>query len=512
MTFSVDSENVYSAGSDSGLEVAASVEGLTQTSAEAAVMRVLASLMGYEYQMYTAEAAGLDPAAEIGDAVSIGGTDGGITSALIQSVIASISDDGSGYPDIAAPGEVENPDEMPTAGPMTQAFNRQIAQTRSYILKTANQIIIGVKNDLTGEISEISVEVGRIGAEVEDPTKGLDALFEILTNRITLSVTESTGETSRYADITLTVNGTEHGRGRILITGNVNVSGELSAEALYAAFGDVADLTVDRLKTSRRISKFLNGDTSDDDYQDIHGETHQFISGTYIDAAPVQATNPLGAPVFWEDDPNGEGVYIGPDGYPHRADGTRIFAQVDTTPYPVMVYQYNDIVKAEIAFQQESDGQGGTVKIPVLTMGSGNAQGTNQARLMKGTDGLDLTFYSNSQEYPQCYLRMTLDGRVLIYPLHISSISDSFTRAAAGSAEDKAEIESIKTVLGIPAILQTLEAQAQTIAAQAQTIEDLQTAVLDLQQNQFRIKIVTAPPASPAPHTAYVVPEDTSGV
>lgn len=398
VTFSVDSEHVYSAGADGGLELTADVSGLTQDSAEAAVTRVLTSLIGYEYQMYTAEAAGLDPAAEIGDAVSVGGTDSGVTSALISSVLASVSDAGSGYPDIAAPGEAENPDEMPAAGPVSSAFAQQLAQTKSYILKTTDAIILGVRNDFTQQFSEIRIDVDSIEAEVNDPEKGLDALFEILSNRITLSVSESTSTTSRYADITLTVDGTEHGHGRILITGNVNVSGELSAEALYAAQGDIANLIVDELKTSRRITKYLNRDTTDDDYIYIHGETQQFISGEYTNATPVQALNPFGAPLFWEDNPDGEGVYIGNDGYPHRADSTRIFTQVDTSPYPVMVYVYNDVVKTELAFTTQTDAQGNTIKVPTLVMGAGNAAGTNQARIWKDTDGLHIMYTPNNTE------------------------------------------------------------------------------------------------------------------
>ncbi|MBQ9347607.1 MAG: hypothetical protein IJT94_09760, partial [Oscillibacter sp.] len=304
-------------------------------------------------------------------------------------------DDGSGYPDISAPGEAENPDEMPKAGPVSQAIARLIAQTKSYILKDANSIILGAKDEINGQIAEIQVEVDRISEEVDDPENGLSALLEILSERIALSVSEFNTESNRYVDLVLTVDGTECGRGRVLITGNVDVSGELSADALYAAYGDVADLIVNRMKTAQRITKYLLGDTSDDDHQFLFGERHQFISGSYA-GGTEQAANPYGAPLYWEDDTAGEGVYVGSDGYPHRQDGTRIFTQTDQTPYPVMQYTYNDLVKMEIAFEGESGPNNSVIQTPTILLGAGNAQGLNKAYIRKGLNGLEIFYLSNT--------------------------------------------------------------------------------------------------------------------
>ena len=665
VTFSVDSEHVYSASSiDPGLELTASVMGLSQPDASRAVSQVLAKLNGFTYQMFTAEAVSLDPAAELGDGVIVGGEDSGITSTRITSFLARIEDDGSGYPDISAPGDAEAPDEMPVAGPMSQAFAHQLARTYSVIDKTAESITLGIyqtindegidadgeqrlaefflginniRHELFGDgeeyeglrsivdqlpdsisstiyrtindegvdadgeqrlaeffmgINEIRTELYGDGDEYaglrsivtqlpdsisstiystinndgkdadgeqrlaeffmginnirlqlwgtdEDGTprnpdsdtqvrKNLVALFDMTPNaiveqveedswiryvkigvegieatvqkeiygeggsqkdpkaespyqvlqskiilneekieqevsdreagdhdlsaRITvnansitqeisdrtdgdaesvrtattlirqlsdsifLSVEEITGTGGeRHASITLTVDGVSHGLGNILLDGNVDVSGAISAEALYSLLGIVADLIVNCLKTSDRVRKYLARDTSDDHYQYIHGETHEYISGTYA-GGEEQATEPNGLPLYWQDDPSHG---LGADGYPIRENGTRIYTTTEVTEWPVMQYTYTDEVKLAIRFEEETTAEGGTIYTPTIILGAGNAAGTNQARIQKSTDGLRIMFTPNSDEESgprdDIGIHMTLDGYLDFY-------------------------------------------------------------------------------------------------
>ena len=133
VTLYVDDENVLTAGDDTGLELTAECPQATQ----AMVNAVLERVKGYKYKMYSATSANLDPAAELGDGVTAGG---------IYSVISRITDGGDGYPDLDAPGEAEPEDEFPTEGPMTQAFNRKIADTPATITKTAEDIRLEVSN------------------------------------------------------------------------------------------------------------------------------------------------------------------------------------------------------------------------------------------------------------------------------------------------------------------------------------------------------------------------------
>lgn len=147
VTLWVDDENCYTSGDDTGREIVGDCPHATQSIVNA----LAASLVGYEYQAYTAGAVTIDPAAELGDPVKAGD---------MVSFVASISDKGSGYPDISAPGEQEMDDEYPDAGPMQQEFNRKIAQTRAEIKKTANSITLSVTNDKSGTSSYFELKSG----------------------------------------------------------------------------------------------------------------------------------------------------------------------------------------------------------------------------------------------------------------------------------------------------------------------------------------------------------------
>ena len=137
-----------------GLELVASCPYATQEMADA----LLAQFSGYQYQAFEAGAAGIDPAAELGDGVTVNG---------IYGMIAQISVDGSGYPSLSAPGEAEMEDEYPAPGPATQEFNRKIAQTRSEIAKTAEAITQRVE-DVEGAMSEFTVSLESLSGRVKD--------------------------------------------------------------------------------------------------------------------------------------------------------------------------------------------------------------------------------------------------------------------------------------------------------------------------------------------------------
>ena len=348
VTLLVDDENSLTAGDDTGMEIVASCPHATQKMVNA----LLQKMKGYQYQAYEASAANIDPAAELGDGVNVGG---------LYSALSRIADDGRGYADISSPGELEMEDEYPSGGYIKQEFNRKIAETKTLITKTSE---------------EINLKVEGLDGRVSDVTQTVDG--------ISLSVTSSSspdGETT--AKITLKV-GPNNYTGYIKLDGNVDVSGQLSADALYAALGEIADLTVDRLSTSRRVVKYLAGDKTDDNFVRIHDQYIEFVSGVYADGT-AQAENPHGALLYWESDPSG--ASIGSDGYPY-VNGERIFTTTTKTDWPVMIYTYTELVKRSIAFEQDGSG----TYTPVDVFGAGNADGTNKARMLKSADGLELTY------------------------------------------------------------------------------------------------------------------------
>ena len=154
VTFLLDNGNSVTAGDDTGREIAASNPHATQEMANA----VLARLKGYQYHAFEAGNANLDPAAELGDGITAGGMYG---------FIGRLNDDGNGYPGVDASGEAELEDEYPSAGPMTQEFNRKLAQTRSSITKTAEEIRLEVAG-VDSQVSALAVTLD--GVTITDPS------------------------------------------------------------------------------------------------------------------------------------------------------------------------------------------------------------------------------------------------------------------------------------------------------------------------------------------------------
>lgn len=351
VTLLVDDENSLTAGDDTGMEVIASCPHATQPMVNA----LLQTMKGYQYQAYEAGAANIDPAAELGDGVTVGG---------IYSPLSKLSDDGRGYAGISSPGEAEMEDEYPSDGYITQEFNRKIAETRSTITKTSE---------------EIKLKVEGIDGRVSDITQTVDG--------ISLSVTSASspdGQTT--ATITLKV-GPNNYTGYIKLDGNVDVSGQLSADALYSALGEIADLSVNRLSTSRRVVKYLAGDTTDDNFIRVEGQSLEFVAGI-AQSTTEQAKNPNGELIYWEADP--AGASIGSDGYPY-ANGERIFTTTKQTNWPVMVYQYEVQVKRAISFTSD-----GKYYYPVDIFGAGDNNGKQRGYLVKRQNSLELTYETST--------------------------------------------------------------------------------------------------------------------
>ena len=141
VTLLVDDENSLTAGDDTGMEVIANCPHATQPMVNA----LLQAMKGYQYQAYEAGAANIDPAAELGDGVTVGG---------IYSPLSKLSDDGRGYAGISSPGEAEMEDEYPADGYITQEFNRKISETRSLITKTSEEIMLKVEG-IDGKYTEV---------------------------------------------------------------------------------------------------------------------------------------------------------------------------------------------------------------------------------------------------------------------------------------------------------------------------------------------------------------------
>lgn len=175
----------YTAGTDSGKELISENPFGTQKMAN----DMLARINGFSYQTYTATGAILDPAAEIGDAVQVKGTYGGIYS-VSKSYGKMIR------ADVSAPGSEEIDESVPYKSHETRKVERQFIETRAQLKIQADQISAEVSarieqgDELT---SRLDIQSDQISARVTK-TGGSSSSFgwELLNDSWTIKANNTT--------------------------------------------------------------------------------------------------------------------------------------------------------------------------------------------------------------------------------------------------------------------------------------------------------------------------------
>ena len=120
---------------------------------------LLAQLEGYAYQPVQAEDALIDPAAELGDGVTVSG---------VYTVLAQKDTiwDALSAASIGAPGNAEMESEYPFVSAQDAEYRYQLAQTRSLIAKTAEEIKMGIYGE-GGLAAELKLALGEIEGRIE---------------------------------------------------------------------------------------------------------------------------------------------------------------------------------------------------------------------------------------------------------------------------------------------------------------------------------------------------------
>ena len=190
VTLLVDDENSLTAGDDTGMEIVASCPHATQSM----VNSLLQTMKGYQYQAYEAGAANIDPAAELGDGVTVGG---------VYSPLSKIIDNGRGYADISSPGEMEMEDEYPSEGYIAQEFNRKIAETRSAITKTSEEINLEIQG-VDGRVSSLQLTLDGVTITGSDGVTRINGGM-IQANSVTATQIDATNLKVKAANITGTL-------------------------------------------------------------------------------------------------------------------------------------------------------------------------------------------------------------------------------------------------------------------------------------------------------------------
>lgn len=293
----VDNERSYVAGDGTGREIELTCPYGSQDMAD----DLLSRLRGYAYRPMTAQDALLDPAAELGDGVTVGG---------VYTILAEMDTlfDMHCAADIAAPGEDEVDSEYKYQSP-EKRLERQIAATRSLISKNSSSIqllvertdglgeqyaaldvaldeitltVAGINRDVAslevradsieasvktaqGDISALSVRAGNIEASVSSVQTGLSQTVRIASDGVTIT---------NAAGSKLTIDGGQ------IDAENLNLTGRI-------AFGDLTSAVQNDIDEALEMA-YDAQDTAYDAADTV--DAWRYDGGTYIDSSKIMVT------------------------------------------------------------------------------------------------------------------------------------------------------------------------------------------------------------------------------
>lgn len=130
-------------GSDTGRTLTA----LQPDGTNAMAAAILAKVSGYKHIGYEGSEALLDPAVELGDAVTVDGL-------YVPLIALDMTFDPMLAPNISAPDADEIDDEYPYKSPTQRQIERNMAKTRSLITKTREEIMLKVEG-IDGKYTEV---------------------------------------------------------------------------------------------------------------------------------------------------------------------------------------------------------------------------------------------------------------------------------------------------------------------------------------------------------------------
>ena len=190
VVINVTEQLCYEAGNDTGRTITIDCPWGTQAMAN----NLLSLLQGFQYQPYEASNALLDPAAELGDGLTVNGVYGGIFKMTIRS--------GALYAvDVSAPQDEEIDHEYPFASSSERKIERQLAN---------------VKSELSVQADQISAKVDREGGDPSSVSWEMNAdQFKILSDGSEVLIIDDNG---------LTVNGDGNFTGEVH-AGNIKYGG-----------------------------------------------------------------------------------------------------------------------------------------------------------------------------------------------------------------------------------------------------------------------------------------------
>lgn len=278
VNLSVDSDNYFTAGDDSGKTLELECPWASQAMANS----ILAKIKDYDYQPLEADNALLDPASEIGDAVTVGG---------YRSVLAQINTtfNNACAATISAPGSDEVDDEYPYKSHERREMERELARTRSLISKTSEEILLqveGIADDLEGQISSISVKLDSITLSVSNGSTS--STIELKAGETTIS--SETIQMDGLVTFTGLSSGTTTVDGACIKTGQIdadrlNLTGAITFSDLSNSVqGDINDAQ----STANSAYSLANAANNTANNAEDKVEAWSYRGTTYIDGSKIQ--------------------------------------------------------------------------------------------------------------------------------------------------------------------------------------------------------------------------------
>lgn len=241
----IDDKNMYFAGNDDGYVMTIDCPYGTQEMAN----DLLAKAQGFEYQGFTAEQVILPPETELGDGVTVAGVYGMVARRSFKFTPGMTSN-------IEAPRELEVQHEYKYSSPQQRKTERQIAETRSLITKTAEEIKLEIQG-VDGRVSSLQLTLDGVTITGSDGVTRIKGGM-IQANSVTATQIDATNLKVAAANITGTL-----------------TASQIQASSIYV--GDLADGSSYATKTYVQNNAGLSASEVDD------------AIATYIDGTSITA-------------------------------------------------------------------------------------------------------------------------------------------------------------------------------------------------------------------------------
>ena len=281
----LDDTNFVFSGNENGRVLEADFPWATQEIAD----NVLASIVGFEYQPFSAQNALLNPAAELGDGVSVGG---------VYSVLASCDTNFNAMcaSNISAPSDEEIDHEYHYTSPEKRMERRVAGMTSE--LRVMSDRIEGVVEDVNENNSKITQTVSKLQTAVNgkiDETEAQSLITQTV-DKISLEVSSGSGGSS----FVLKSDGVAISSQKVDLHVNaLNVDGEIVANAinlstasisgtLSAAYIDVDSITVKNANIeSLYASKIIGGALGGYIASGAISDAGKLLSDLYVSKADI---------------------------------------------------------------------------------------------------------------------------------------------------------------------------------------------------------------------------------